>query len=656
MPDGSTIGKYKLEAELGRGGFGRVYKAFDPIVGRPVAIKVLTALDRPDLLARFRSEARATGNLRHANIVTIYDFAEQDGVPYIVMEYLEGQDLKQFMAAEQPLSLLEKVRIMAQVGQGLQHAHANGVVHRDVKPANIRVLPGGSVKVMDFGIARLANEIGKRHTQRGQVIGTFLYMSPEQLRGADADPLCDIFAYGSVFYELLSGKYPFQAENTSAIMFKIVSEQPAPLSEVAPGCPEALELIVMRALAKERELRYQSFTDLLFDLDAVLLDLQKARAAELLTEARALLNSGQTVEAQAFVRNILDLDPANGEARLLRQRVEESLRKMSARSRIEAILNAAEGQITKRQFHEAIASLESALKLDADDPDVVKFLARARGLQEQESRARMTQSGSGLEADRTLLVDPKITDLPPPAQESAVDLPQDFTTFFGKTEAGEPLNAYVTILSCPDSFREGQTVPVQSSPFRIGRSEGDLLISEDMTLSRLHASISRNSSGFSIQDLGSPNGTYLNGRRLSPNQDALLPLNAEIRLSTTTRLRFRCDVSELPDFTGQKLAGRYSLEKCLRAGRKSAFYEGADSRPVRKVAVKLLSPTLASYPGYLDQFEREAQTAAELDHPNICRIYEHGSAPLSFSPGETKSVHYLCMQMLDGGSLAQRLD
>ena len=136
----------------------------------------------------------------------------------------------------------------------------------------------------------------------------------------------------------------------------------------------------------------------------------------------------------------------------------------------------------------------------------------------------------------------------------------------------------------------------------------------------------------------------------------MLPLNAEVRLSGATRLRFRCDVLELPDFTGQKLAGRYSLDKCLRAGRKSALYEGSDSRPVRKVAIKLLSPTLVRYPGYLEQFEREAQTAAGLDHPNICRIFEHGSAPLSFSPLQTSSVPYLCMQMLDGGSLGQRLD
>jgi len=297
-------------------------------------------------------------------------------------------------------------------------------------------------------------------------------------------------------------------------------------------------------------------------------------------------------------------------------------------------LKAAEGQIAEGLFREAIVSLESALRLNPDSAETAERLAEARGLQEQQMRQEQRRPEEppkpGGDGEQTVLIDPKITDLPPPAAEKPAAAPlEDFTSYFGKPECDRAsLNAYVTIVSCPDSFRESQTVPVQSSPFIIGRGQGDLSISEDRTLSRQHVSISWNGCGFSVRDLGSPNGTYLNGRRLPPNQDEPLPLNAEIWLSTTTRLRFRCDLSELPDFTGQKLADRYTLEKCLRAGRKSALYEGTDSRPVRRVAVKLLSPTLASYPGYLDQFEREAQAAAELDHPNICRIYEHGCGPL----------------------------
>jgi serine/threonine protein kinase len=514
---------------------------------------------------------------------------------------------------------------------------------------------------MDFGIARLVHDNSDRLTQSGLMIGTIRYMSPEQFHGQDADPLCDIFAYGVVFYELLSGKDPFQAPDPVGVMARIIGEQSAPLSEVASGCPVALEQVVMRALEKDRELRYQSFADLLVDLQTVVQDLKRERAAELFTEARDLLSSERVVEAQTIVRNILDLDPTNPEARELRERVQESLQRMSSQSRIEANLKAVEDLMARGSFHEATVSLQSALRQYPDSPEVAKLLEEARRLQEQRLHAQQERT-VGLTGARTILVDPKTTDpkttdLPPPP-ESAAEPPPNFTRYFGlgKPESDVPLSAYLTILSCPDSFREGQTVPIRSSSFTIGRSQGDLLISEDKTLSRQHASISWNGSGFSIRDFGSRNGTYLNGRRMPPGMDEPLLLNAEIRLSSTTRLRFRCDISELPDFTGQTLADRYTLEKCLRAGRKSALYEGADSRPVRKVAVKLLSPTLAIYPGYLAQFEREAQTAAELSHPNICMIYEHGCAPLRFSPGETKPVHYLCMQMLVGGSLAERLD
>jgi len=647
-----TIGRYQVESEIGSGGFGRVYKAFDPTVGRPVAIKVLTALDSPDMLARFQTEAIATGNLHHPNIVTIYDFGVDEGSPYIAMEYLEGQDLQQLSNSGEPLSLLDKVRIMTQVGRGLQCAHENGVVHRDVKPANIRVLPGLNVKVMDFGIARLVHSSSERRTLAGDVIGTIRYMSPEQFQGQDADALCDIFAYGLVFYEFVSGKHPFQGPDAASIMYKVISERPAVLSEAAPGCPLALEQIVMRALEKDREVRYQSFAELLLDLQYVLQDLQRQRATELLSEARDRMNAGNAVEAQALVSTVMELDPANLEARELRGLVQNSLRNIPIQSRIEANLKAVELQIERGLIQEAVISLESALRLYPDNPEVARRLQQVRHMGERQRRP------SEPAADPTVLVNPKITDLPPPPapQPAAGEPPREFTQVFSNKGTDEPLNGSLTILACPDSFREGQTIPIRSSPFSIGRSQGDLLISEDPTLSRQHASISWNGSGFSIRDLGSPNGTYVNGRRIPHGREEPLSLNAEIRLSNSTRLRFRCDISELPDFTGQKLAGRYTLEKCLRTGRKSAFYEASDSRPVRKVAVKLLSPTLAAYPGYLEQFEREAQTAAELNHPNICKIYEHGSAPLMFPPGGTKSVHYLCMQMLDGGSLAARLD
>jgi serine/threonine-protein kinase len=711
-----TIGRYQVESQIGTGGFGRVYKAFDPSVGRPVAIKVLTALDSPDLLARFQTEARTTGSLHHPNIVTILDFGEDEGAPYLVMEYLEGQDMQQLSASGQALSLLDKLHVMMQVAEGLQYAHAQGVIHRDVKPANIRVLPGLNVKVMDFGIARLERSSEERRTLTGDVIGTIRYMSPEQFQGRDADVLSDIFAYGVVFYEFLSGQHPFQASDPAGLMYKVISEQPAPLSQVAPGCPHELEQIVLRAMAKDRDARYQSLEELRLDLRSVGQDLQRQKVAELLIEARSRLDADRADLALAYVDRALDLDPANRDVRELRRLAQDSLGATrmashtesalreaqvqiergefeaahdrltlalqsfpgdSAISRLleevektrseparashrEAVLKAAQAQIERGQLEDAHAHLTLASQSYPDDlviSRLLKFVEKARSERQRKNDTREIPVNSPVSpSDATVFV--RITDLSPPGAKSQDEEtpPDEFTRILHRSATAEPLKASLTIRACPDSFLEGQTIPIQRTPFTIGRNQPCELAISDSALSRKHASISFVGSGYSISDMGSRNGIYVNGRRVQAGRAEPLSLNSEIQLSNATRLRFRCEVSELPDFTGQKLADRYTLENCLRAGRKSAFYEASDSRPLRKVAVKLLSPTLASYPGYLEQFEREAQTAAELSHPNVCKIYEYGRASLDF-PGEgLKSVHYLCMQMLDGGSLASRLD
>jgi serine/threonine protein kinase len=661
----TSIGRYRIDSELGRGGFGRVYKAFDPTVSRPVAIKLLTQVE-PETLARFQNEATATANLHHLNIVTVYEYGEEAGSPYLVMEYLEGQDLQQILKGGQPpLTLLDKVQIMHQAAEGLLAAHRNGIIHRDVKPSNIRVLPDGTVKVMDFGIARLVQDSGQHLTQSGFLVGTMRYLAPEQVQGHDADTLSDIFAYGLIFYELISGKHPFDAPDAASILFKLSSQDAPPLSEAAPDCPEALRAIVMRTLAKERELRYQSFEDVLLDLQAVVVDLQRQSAAAFLARARTLLEKGQIVEAQALARKILELDPYNSEGRDLLQQVQNSLRQMAERDRVEAVQKAAQDAMAAGKFDQAMEVLGTTERLYPASQEIQILQAelrrareehiRARRLAEEERKKHEEEQAAALPDDATIRL--KI-EVPRAAPEKPLAPAEGFTQLIAKPDAAKPaFNASLTILSCPDSFREGQTIPLLSPRFTIGRSDtADLVISEDPSLSRQHASVIRSGSGYILQDLNTRNGTYVNGRRVDPAKPEPLFLNAEIRLSNFTRLRFRCDISELPDFTGQKLADRYTLERCMRAGRKSVFYEAADSRPVRKVAVKLLSPTLASYPGYLEQFQREAQTAAELAHPNICRIYEHGCAPLQFSPGDVKSVHYLCMQMLDGGSLAGRMD
>src|SRR5215467_6401605 len=317
------IGKYQIQAELGRGGFGSVYRAYDPTVGRLVAIKVLTASGDQNLLTRFKNEAAAAGNLRHKNIITIYDFGDHEGLPYIVMEFLEGEDLQQIISQKKPLTLLQKVSIMLQVADGLQCAHRSGVVHRDVKPGNIRLLPDGTVKIMDFGIARLVagGAGGARITRQGHVIGTLLYMAPEQVRGGEVDFLSDIFAYGITYYELLAGIHPFQGTDPRTVFYRITSEDPEPIRNLVPECPEALEAILNRILHKERDLRYQSLREVQLDTEPILIDLRQEEALQLLSEATRLYSGGQLDGALAVLNEAFDLDPGNREARQLRETI-----------------------------------------------------------------------------------------------------------------------------------------------------------------------------------------------------------------------------------------------------------------------------------------------------------------------------------------------
>jgi serine/threonine-protein kinase len=193
-----------------------------------VAIKVLAVEGEPDVIRRFRSEAATTGNLKHKNIVTVHEFGEHEGMPYLVMEFLEGVTLQRAISNHQDMTLLEKIRIMHEVAEGLAYAHRNTVIHRDIKPANIMLLPGGAAKLMDFGIARVMGRDSTRQTREGFLLGTMLYMSPEQFRGVDADRLTDMFGYGVTYYEFLAGVHPFQSADAAGLLYNITTCTPAP--------------------------------------------------------------------------------------------------------------------------------------------------------------------------------------------------------------------------------------------------------------------------------------------------------------------------------------------------------------------------------------------------------------------------------------------
>jgi serine/threonine-protein kinase len=381
------LGKYGLQTEIGRGGFGRVYVAWDPMVDRKVAIKVLIAGDDPDLLVRFRNEASSAGKLHHQNIVTIYDFGEEQGVPFIVMELLDGQNLHQIFAAKTQLALDTKVSIVSQAAAGLHHAHMNGLVHRDVKPGNIMVLPDFSVKLLDFGIARLTQTTSARLTQQGMLIGTANYMSPEQLgQGADSDALSDIFSLGVVAYELLAGRHPFQASSPVAVMFAITSKEPEPLRKYSPDCPAALEDVVMRALAKDRDQRYHSAQDIVLDLEPILRELRQKRASQLVAEAERNLAAEQLESANALLREILDLDPGNTTARRLRDSAQRKLQRRAVKPKIDALLSQGQDFLAGRQFDAARERLDVAFRLDPTDPQIQSLRDRVAAAQAQAKR------------------------------------------------------------------------------------------------------------------------------------------------------------------------------------------------------------------------------------------------------------------------------
>ncbi|HVM91637.1 MAG TPA: protein kinase [Terriglobales bacterium] len=276
---GTKVGPYDIESLLGAGGMGEVYRAKDARLNRTVAIKVLPKSFSADTdrLMRFTQEARAAAALNHPNILSIFDIGESGGAPYIVSELLEGTTLRE-LVRNGPMPVRKAIEVALQVARGLAAAHDKGIVHRDLKPENIFVTEDGRVKILDFGLAKLtrpeATEGGDTltaqvNTEPGQVMGTAGYMSPEQVRGKPADHRADIFAFGSILYEMLSGKRAFHGESPAETMSAIVRDEPAELAETGRNIPLPLERIVRHCLEKSPAQRFQSAGDVAFNLDAL---------------------------------------------------------------------------------------------------------------------------------------------------------------------------------------------------------------------------------------------------------------------------------------------------------------------------------------------------------------------------------------------------
>jgi serine/threonine-protein kinase len=258
------IGKYKIVRVLGKGAMGVVYLGEDPLLKRQVAVKVIMGDEVDDeMRERFRVEARAAAALAHPNIVVVYDLGEQDGVPYIAMELLHGEDLRHLMRRRPDLPPREAVELILQVCEGLAFAHQHKIVHRDIKPANIHVCPDGRVKIVDFGVAKMEST---SLTKTGMVIGTPDYMSPEQIQGKTVDTRSDIFSTGVVFYELLARQKPFSADSITSIIYNIVFKPPVRFAELQLDVPPEVERIVHMAMSKDLRDRYQTMGDMAADL------------------------------------------------------------------------------------------------------------------------------------------------------------------------------------------------------------------------------------------------------------------------------------------------------------------------------------------------------------------------------------------------------
>ena len=258
-----TLGRYRLDGVLGQGAMGTVYKAYDPLIERSVAVKTISLrLENHEIVPfrdRFYREAKAAGGLNHPNIVTIYDVAESDDVAYIAMELLEGLSLQQIISSGTRLPTARAARIIAEVADALAYAHDRGIIHRDIKPANIILSRRGITKITDFGIAQFP---ATSSTQPGLLIGSPRYMSPEQISGSPISGQTDIFSLGVVLYELLTGKTPFEGKDIGELMYRILNQKPLPPSAIAPTVPLDLDAIVEQAMAKNPGERFGNARDM----------------------------------------------------------------------------------------------------------------------------------------------------------------------------------------------------------------------------------------------------------------------------------------------------------------------------------------------------------------------------------------------------------
>jgi eukaryotic-like serine/threonine-protein kinase len=377
------IGRYEIVSVIGRGGMGTVYLATDARIGRSVAIKILSSSFSIDseLLARFYREAKSTGSLQHQNIVTVYELGDQDGFPYLVMEYLEGESLDSAITARKALSICEKLDILIQVCGGLNYAHKRGIVHRDIKPANIMITSSGTAKIVDFGIAQVESS---RLTRTGMVFGSIHYMSPEQLSDTiEVDSRTDLYSAGVVLFQLLTGVLPFEGRDTASTLLKVIHDPPPRLGKFLDDCPAELESIVQKALAKNRDERYVSAEDFAFDLSRLQQQLSHEMLAQYLAEAAGAIEQQEFDQAKRLIMQVLRVDSRNTQAKELLRDVLWNIEVQKRKLQVKRLHLQAKGAFENQQFDVALKWVNEGLELDTRNPELHSL--RAAILKQEET-------------------------------------------------------------------------------------------------------------------------------------------------------------------------------------------------------------------------------------------------------------------------------
>ncbi len=359
----NKLGKYEIIQELGRGAMGIVYRARDPIINRLVALKTISkgVAEDSNLLQRFYREAQSAGGLQHPNIVTIYDMGEEAGTPYIAMELVEGESLEQLIARQPELTLSLKLTYAIQACRAFDYAHKRGIIHRDIKPGNVMLNKDGTIKVVDFGIAGVMES---SKTQTGMLIGTFAYMSPEQYHGDHADERSDIWSFGILLYELLSYQRPFRGEAPANLMHSICEHEPSSLCEIVSEFPAELDAVTRKTLRKLPGERYQSMEDCLLDLESICKGLQSATVAKLVSQGQDLVRQGNYPDARDVLRQALQVESTNTQARTLLDKVNAELKRILIRPRAQQFVEAGYALLEQGKIQEARIEADNALQLD----------------------------------------------------------------------------------------------------------------------------------------------------------------------------------------------------------------------------------------------------------------------------------------------------